>query len=192
MQMLSEWGEAEANLFFIEPTAYETLDDLEAIVARYKQRYNLEVLGVDDLHNQILRKFQTQREDLQQGELLNWLKKIALRYNLAIIAETQEDKSTARQRFVTWSEVVKYSAKLTQKADIGVRLFRTEQALYPEVQILAHRSQNDTDFRFNIMLDKDRLLIDDAPEYFSENLADIRPGVSEEADLDDIFSEGVA
>ncbi len=164
-EMLAEFSELPGDMQFIEPTAYQSLDDLENLIAQLKMRYGLAALGVDDLHNQELKTFRTDRSDLQQGEIMNWLKRMAVRYHIAVVAEVQEDKATAHKRFITWSESVKYSSKLTQKTDIGVRLFRTEQPIFPEFQVLAHRNENDTDFRFRITLDKDRLLVGDAPTF---------------------------
>jgi len=42
------------DFHFIEPTAYERLDELEALIAHYKARYNIAAIGVDDIHNQML------------------------------------------------------------------------------------------------------------------------------------------
>lgn len=169
-RMLRGFTQLPADFLFIEPTAYDRLDELEAIIAHLKQKKNLVALGVDDIHNQMLSQMRGERDDLRQGEVFNWLRMIGKRYELAIVAEVQEDKSTATKRLVGWSEVVKYSSKLTQKTDVGVRLFRTTQPLYPEVQVLAHRNENDEDFRFRITMDKDRLYLADGPEWFGDSV----------------------
>ena len=161
-EMLRAFSELPGDFLFIEPTAYERLDELEAHISHLKSKYNIQAIGVDDIHNQMLTQMRGERDDLRQGEVFNWLRMIGKRYEVAVIAEVQEDKSTAGRRVVQWSDVVKYSAKLTQKTDVGIRLFKTANIVYPEVQVLAHRNENDGDFNFRIKMDKDSLLIEDS------------------------------
>lgn len=169
-RMLQQFAQLPSDFLFIEPTAYERLDELEAIIAHLKAKHNIQALGVDDIHNQMLTRMRGERDDLRQGEVFNWLRMIGKRYELAILAEVQEDKATASKQYVQWSEVVKYSSKLTQKTDVGIRLYRTALPQYPEVQVLAHRNENDADFRFRITMDKDRLYLGDGPDFFDERL----------------------
>ena len=189
-QMLRSFRELPGDFHFIEPTAYERLDELEALIAHYKARYNIAAIGVDDIHNQMLTQMRGERDDLRQGEVFNWLRRIGKRYEVAVIAEVQEDKTTAGKRMVQWSEVVKYSSKLTQKTDVGIRLYRTTQPQYPEVQVLAHRNENDSDFRFRIEMDKDRLYIADAPEFLNDGLD--RRTVFESAHVEPVTFTGPA
>jgi hypothetical protein len=176
--MLRAFRSLPADFLLIEPTAYGRLDELEALISHLKSKHDIAALAVDDLHNQVLSQGKAERDDLRQGEVFSWLQMIAQRYELTVIAEVQEDKSTASRQHASWAEVVKYSSKLVQGTDVGIRLFRTHDAVHPEVQVLAHRHENDNNFKFRIEMDKDLLSIGDAPPWLAEFAASA-PGAAE-------------
>lgn len=165
--LLRGLGDLPGEFLFIEPDAYRRLDDLEGLIASLVQRYNVRAIACDDLHNQVLSGGQEERDDLRQGSVMNLLSSMAIRHNVAVLGEVQEDRSTYGKRHLSWASAVKYSQKITQKCHVGIRLFTAmPQPMFPELQVLAHRSAPDG-FAFRILLDKERLAIGDAPAFLA-------------------------
>lgn len=167
--VLADFGERPGDFLFISPGSYNSLDELEGVIQHLKARYGIVALGVDDMHNQVLLKAQGERDDLRQGECLSWLKKMASRYELVGIGEVQESRETVNQRDAVRERVIMYSSKFLHQADIVWRLFRTSHPAYPELQVLAHRHEDDSDFRFRITMDKKLMLIGDAPDWVANS-----------------------
>ncbi len=162
-QVLEGYGKLQGEFTLIEPTAYLHLDELEGAIAGLKRKYGISFLGIDDLHNQTLKAYRMDRDDLRQGAVFDWLKRMAQKYEVVVFGEVQEDKEYIRRRQVHWLETVKYSAKLCQKTDFGLRLYETPgQPRYPELQVLANRTGKGN-FSFPILLNKDCLEIGNAP-----------------------------
>jgi replicative DNA helicase len=169
--MLRGFGDMPGDFLFVEPGSYRQLTDLEGVLTQLKSRHNIGAIALDDLHNATLAGARDERDDLAQGAIFNWVKMMAMRLDVAAIAEVQEDKATAGREHVKWSDSVKYSAKLTQRADVGVRLFTgTANPMYPAFQCLAHRNAPDG-FSFRILLDKSRLCIGNAPTWLTDDRA---------------------
>ena len=152
-EILAAYERNSGEYFWVQPTAYETLDDLEPIIAEKVSTYNISVVGIDDLHN--LRLKGARGDDhLAQLDIYQWCKDIALRHKVVVVAEVQEDKSMERTRLVSPGEVIKYSQKLAQKADVVLRLYCPggRGTPYFEVQVLKHRSK-ESGYSFGLMMD---------------------------------------
>lgn len=161
LAVLQKYATNPADYLWVQPGMYETLDDLEPIIARMKEKHNVTCVGIDDLHNQLLRS--THNEDhLHQGDLIVWCKKQALLHGIVLVVECQEDPATEKTRLVVPGQIVKYSRKLSQKADVILRLYAPNgrDSVQYEVQVLKNRGQEDGYF-FTVLMDKKEMRIRD-------------------------------
>jgi len=157
--MLEDQRSREADYIFVEPNAYDHINDIEPIIAKYKKQNNIQAVGIDDLHNQTLHGAHDTRDDLRQGEVIAYLKKLALRYKVTIITEVQEQQGTISRPNVRIGEVIKYSQKLSHKADFVLRLYKPD-ATSPDViaQVLKHRTSKDS-YTFPIYMDSEKMFV---------------------------------
>ena len=139
----------------IAPQSYTSLAELESQIAALKQHQGLTVLGVDALHSQTVDDRWNERDDLRQGAVAEWLKDIAVRYELIVIGEVQEQQATVSSRVVPIQQLVKYSQRWAHVADVFLRLFPV-----PEVspwalagQVLKNKTSTD-DYWFPIHFDR--------------------------------------
>jgi len=169
-KVLAAYETNPGDYFWVPPTAYRTLGELEPIIADLTRKHSIAMVGIDDLHNRQLKG--TMRDDhLHQLDIIQWCKDLALRYKVVVVAECQEDKSIERTRLVVPGDVIKYSQKLAQKANVIIRLFcpggrGTE---YFEVQVLKHTSK-EGNYSFGMIMDTKRMRIsENVPEHLRES-----------------------
>ncbi len=171
-QVLEMFKEVSSEYCIVSPNAYSHLDELESTIAGLKQRYGIEAIGVDDFHNQRLEAGSVEKDYLAQGDVMTWLKRIAVRYSLVVLVEIQEKQGTVGQKNVDKSDVVAYSHKIAEKSDMIIRLFDDSgldnpDSIYKTVQILKHKTSADH-YSFPIVMDDRRMFIDNAPAYAVE------------------------
>ncbi len=167
--VLDMFKEIPSEYCIVSPNAYSHLDELESTIAGLKQRYGIEAIGVDDFHNQRIEGGSSERDHLAQGDVMTWLKRIAVRYELVVLVEIQEKQGTVGQKNVDKSDVVAYSHKIAEKSDMIIRLFDDSgldnpDSIYKTVQVLKHKTSADH-YSFPIVMDDRRMFIDNAPAY---------------------------
>lgn len=165
-EVLDEFGAHGSDYLYVDPLAYERLSDLEGAIAKLKQQYNIQAVSIDDLHNQNVNSGMDAHH-LQQGATIQWMRRIAKRYEVVVFGEVQEQQDTVTRRFVGPESLIKYSHQLPATADVIWRLFDNkeafgQQSIYKEVQIVKDKINPDN-YQFPIVMDDTRMLITNAP-----------------------------
>lgn len=139
--LLRGYSQREGRLWFVGPTAYRDLGDLEAIVARHKRREGLDLVCVDSLNLQTPPPGGRlgERHDLVLGANIKALSEIANRYEVAVITDCQSPPAVAGQREVTKEQAVGYSQMIVHHADDLIRLYELD-AITLEAQVLKARN----------------------------------------------------
>ena len=134
---LTTW---RSRVWMADPRSYETLDDLELMIANRKRERPIRVVYVDALNNQRLKKYKrfTDKEYQAQGELIRRLEHIATNQNVLIVAESQEKTEAADRRHVNVGDLVALSGQLAWVASHVIRLYKINESLV-ECQLVASR-----------------------------------------------------
>jgi len=137
-EVLESYKSYDVPFWVVSPDAYSDLTELASVVARYRRREHLEVLGADSLNLMHIAGRRSDDHWLQMGANALLLKHLAVSQDIGVITDCQANRKSARRRDVTVEEVFGYSYQIMQHADVVLRLFPLNEHEI-EVQVLKGR-----------------------------------------------------
>jgi replicative DNA helicase len=135
---VSQW---KNKLWMVDVRAYQTIEQLETIIAGVKRKSPLRLVFIDALNDQRLSKtWASGRNWETQGELARTVERIARDHRVCVVAEVQENTQTVTRREVGVHELFALASEFGKAASQVVRLFKVpNDPLLVEGQMVASR-----------------------------------------------------
>jgi replicative DNA helicase len=141
-QGLEHMASMKNKVWMIDPRAYENIDDLEAILVRYKSKRPVKALYVDSLNDQALARYGSFVDKKYQAleEISRRLDRIAVKHQVTVIAEVQEKADSANTRWLKLSELFADSSAIGRPITHALRIFQVPEGEgLVEFQMVASR-----------------------------------------------------
>lgn len=163
--VMKEMAAMHNKIWMADPRSYETLDELEGIIARYKKQHPIKVVIVDALNDQALSRYgsfvSSQWQAMEQ--VTRRLERIASRHQIVVIAEAQEKTDVGEYRNVRLEELFADASQIRRPISYALRLWKVpEDPLLVEAQMVGSRFCQ-SGWSFPLVFNPGDMVIEDAP-----------------------------